>query len=213
MFDLDISKMALIGVVALVVLGPERLPRVARTAGALLGRALRYINDVKSEVTREIEIEELRKMKSGFEEAAASVHSTIHNTVREHTADLTNAWNNGAAVSERIGEADAVSGNALMSAKPKSAASDWLARKTHFGSTRRRNWRVRRSALPIWYKQASLKRTHLVSTAAREAQAARLAAAATTQSSAAAPAETVADTSLANQAVSAPARRRIGRFL
>jgi len=211
MFDLDISKMALIGVVALVVLGPERLPRVARTAGALLGRAQRYINDVKSEVTREIEIEELRKMKSGFEEAAASVHSTIHDTVREHTADLTNAWNNGAVVSERIGAADS---SAIMSAPPKTAkaaASDWLAPKTHFGSTRRRNWRVRRSALPIWYKQANLKRTHLVSTAAREAQAARLAAGAT--QSAAAPAAIVANTSLASQAVSAPARRRIGRFL
>ena len=57
MFDLDISKMAVIGLVALVVLGQERLPRVERTAGALLGRAQRYINDVKSEVTREIELE------------------------------------------------------------------------------------------------------------------------------------------------------------
>ncbi|NTX22943.1 Sec-independent protein translocase protein TatB, partial [Burkholderia cepacia] len=57
MLDLGLSKMALIGVVALVVLGPERLPRVARTAGALFGRAQRYINDVKAEVSREIELD------------------------------------------------------------------------------------------------------------------------------------------------------------
>lgn len=61
MLDLGLTKMALIGVVALVVLGPERLPGVARTAGALFGRAQRYINDVKSEVAREMELDELKR--------------------------------------------------------------------------------------------------------------------------------------------------------
>lgn len=70
MIDLGISKLALIGAVALVVIGPERLPKVARTAGALIGRAQRYIADVKAEVSREIELEELRKMRTEFEEAA-----------------------------------------------------------------------------------------------------------------------------------------------
>jgi sec-independent protein translocase protein TatB len=174
MFDLDVSKMALIGVVALVVLGPERLPRVARTAGALLGRAQRYINDVKSEVTREIEIEELRKMKTGFEAAASSVQNTIHDTVREHTADLTNAWNNGETVSERVDQIGGTvdSGSDASSTMP-TVDHRWQMRKTHVGSTQRHNWRVRRSALPVWYKQASLKRNHIVSTAARDAMAAR----------------------------------------
>ena len=57
MIDIGLSKLALIGVVALVVIGPERLPKVARMAGSLFGRAQRYINDVKAEVTREIELE------------------------------------------------------------------------------------------------------------------------------------------------------------
>jgi len=188
MFDLDISKMALIGVVALVVLGPERLPRVARTAGALLGRAQRYINDVKSEVTREIEIEELRKMKSGFED-----------TVREHTADLSNAWNNGAAVSGPAGVSGVSAGSVSSTAD-----TNWMARKTHFGSTRRRNWRVRRSALPTWYKQANLKRTHVVSSAAREALAAR-------QAETLAP--SVVNVSAANPVAGSLAPRRISRFL
>ena len=64
MIDLGISKLALIGAVALIVIGPERLPKVARTVGALVGRAQRYINDVKAEVSREVELEELRKMRT-----------------------------------------------------------------------------------------------------------------------------------------------------
>ena len=63
MFDIGISKIALISVVALVVLGPERLPRVARTAGNLFGRAQRYMSEVKEEVNRQMEQEELKKMK------------------------------------------------------------------------------------------------------------------------------------------------------
>src|ERR1700732_248576 len=59
--------MALIGAVALVVLRPERLPRVARTAGALLGRSRRYVDELKSQVTREMELDELRRMKTQFE--------------------------------------------------------------------------------------------------------------------------------------------------
>ena len=67
MLDFDLSKMALIGVVALIVLGPERLPRVARTAGALFGRAQRYADELKTQVSREMELDELRRMKTQFE--------------------------------------------------------------------------------------------------------------------------------------------------
>ena len=72
MIDLGLSKMALIGAVALIVIGPEKLPRVARTVGTLLGKAQRYVSDVKAEVNRSMELDELKKMKStqitfGFE--------------------------------------------------------------------------------------------------------------------------------------------------
>jgi sec-independent protein translocase protein TatB len=56
---------ALIGAVALIVIGPEKLPRVARTIGTLLGKAQRYVSDVKAEVNRSMELEELKKMKHG----------------------------------------------------------------------------------------------------------------------------------------------------
>ncbi|TGR36152.1 Sec-independent protein translocase subunit TatB, partial [bacterium M00.F.Ca.ET.199.01.1.1] len=95
MLDLGLTKMALIGVVALVVLGPERLPRVARTAGALFGRAQRYINDVKAEVTREIELDELRRMKTEFETAASNVETAVQENLRKHETELNDAWNSG----------------------------------------------------------------------------------------------------------------------
>ena len=70
MIDLGISKMALIGVVALIVIGPEKLPRVARTVGTLMGKAQRYVSDVKAEVSRSMELDELKKMKESVTEAA-----------------------------------------------------------------------------------------------------------------------------------------------
>jgi sec-independent protein translocase protein TatB len=93
MLDFDISKMAVIGVVALVVLGPERLPRVSRTVGTLLGRAQRYIGDVREEVERNIKLEELRNMKSGIEEAASSIQSSIEDATRKHAADVVTTAN------------------------------------------------------------------------------------------------------------------------
>jgi len=64
MIDLGLTKIALIGAVALVVIGPERLPAVARMAGTLFGRAQRYISTVKAEVNREMQMEELRKIRT-----------------------------------------------------------------------------------------------------------------------------------------------------
>jgi sec-independent protein translocase protein TatB len=74
MIDFGFDKIALIGAVALIVIGPEKLPRVARTVGHLVGKAQRYVADVKAEVNRSIELEELQKMKSQFEDAARNVH-------------------------------------------------------------------------------------------------------------------------------------------
>lgn len=162
MLDLGLTKMALIGVVALVVLGPERLPRVARTAGALFGRAQRYINDVKAEVTREIELDELRRMKSEFEAAAHNVENTIHENVRRHEAELNEAWQAGTSVSPSI------AGGGGASDGSGSGVSTWsrgpaLAEK-------RRNWRAKRLTTPTWYKRATGRRTHVLSGAARVAR-------------------------------------------
>ena len=77
MFDIGISEIGVIAVVALIVIGPERLPRVARTIGTLLGRAQRYVNDVKAEVNREIELDELRKLQAQMQDAARGIQQSV----------------------------------------------------------------------------------------------------------------------------------------
>lgn len=80
MFDISFTELLIIGVIALVVIGPERLPKVARTLGHLIGRAQRYVSDVKSDIQREVELDELRKLKDQMQEAAQSVQSSLQNT-------------------------------------------------------------------------------------------------------------------------------------
>jgi sec-independent protein translocase protein TatB len=77
MFDIGFSELLVIGVVALVVIGPERLPKVARTLGILFGRLQRYVTQVKSDISREMELAELGKVKTEFESAARSFQSDI----------------------------------------------------------------------------------------------------------------------------------------
>ena len=81
MFDVGFSELMVIAVVALIVIGPERLPRVARTLGHLFGRLQRYVNDVKADINREIELDELRKFRSTVEDAARGFESTVNTTV------------------------------------------------------------------------------------------------------------------------------------
>lgn len=77
MFDISFTEILVIAAVALVVIGPERLPKVARTLGHLFGRAQRYVNDVKSDIQREMELEELKKWKTSVEGAGRSIENTV----------------------------------------------------------------------------------------------------------------------------------------
>lgn len=89
MFDIGFSEMVVIAVVALVVLGPERLPKVARTAGHLLGRLQRYVNDVKADINREMQLDELKKLQAQVEESARSVERSITTEMQSAEASLT----------------------------------------------------------------------------------------------------------------------------
>lgn len=82
MFGLSFSELMLIGVVALIVIGPEKLPKVARTAGHLLGRAQRYVNDVKTDIRKEMDATEIGNLKDQFEEAASSVKASVDATTK-----------------------------------------------------------------------------------------------------------------------------------
>ncbi len=79
MFDIAFSELLVIAIVALVVIGPERLPRVARTAGHMIGRLQRYVNDVKADIDREMQIEELKKLQTQMQESAVSFENSIRN--------------------------------------------------------------------------------------------------------------------------------------
>ena len=81
MIDFGFDKIALIGAVALIVIGPEKLPKLARTVGHMFGKAQRYVADVKAEVNRSIELDELKKMKTQFEDAARDVSTTVNDEI------------------------------------------------------------------------------------------------------------------------------------
>jgi sec-independent protein translocase protein TatB len=147
--DLGLSKMALIGAVALIVIGPEKLPRVARTVGTLLGKAQRYVNDVKAEVNRSMELDELKKMKDEVENAARDVE----NSVRTGAADFEKQW------SDAVGSTDAATSSALA---PPPSYPEYKNPK--------KKWRLKQGATPQWYKARNGIRTRALSGAARVAR-------------------------------------------
>jgi sec-independent protein translocase protein TatB len=83
MFDIGFSELLVIGVVALIVIGPERLPRVARTAGHLYGRFQRYVSDVKMDINREMHLDELRKMQDELKTSVNSLEQSVHSELSQ----------------------------------------------------------------------------------------------------------------------------------
>ena len=158
MIDFGFDKIALIGAVALIVIGPEKLPRVARTVGALMGKARRYVADVKAEVNRTIELEELQKMKSQFETAARDVEQTVHNEM--HSAN--NAYNQQ--------ENDLQAGLDGHGADGFGSIGHTLTSPAVEYKRPNKRWRLKRSAMPRWYKQRTGVRGHVQSGAARVAR-------------------------------------------
>lgn len=152
MIDLGIEKMLVIGAVALIVIGPEKLPRVARTIGTLLGKAQRYVADVKAEVNRSIELDELKKMKAEVESAAREVETSIHSGVRDIERELQEA---------RQGLDGAIGHDAPL-AEPPPAVPEYRHPK--------KKWRLKQGATPQWYKARNGIRTRALSGAARVAR-------------------------------------------
>jgi sec-independent protein translocase protein TatB len=140
--DLGISKIALIGAVALIVIGPEKLPAVARTVGTLLGKAQRYVSDVKAEVNRAMEMDELKKMRETVEGAAREVE----NTIQTQASDFEKSW-----------------AQASEAAVPFELSPPAYK---HPG----KNWRLKQGSTPNWYKARNGVRTKALSGAARVAR-------------------------------------------
>ena len=91
MFDIGFSELVVCGIVALVVIGPERLPRVARTLGVLFGRLQRYVAQVKSDINREMEAADLGNVKKEFESAARSFETDFRSQAAEVEREVRDA--------------------------------------------------------------------------------------------------------------------------
>ena len=117
MFDVGFSEIVVIGVVALIVVGPERLPKAARTMGLLFGRLQRYVTDVKADISREMELDELRKLqkqvqgaaqefKTSVESAAQDVHAGVRSVEEQLNAGATDAAPPDAQASPAVAPAE-----------------------------------------------------------------------------------------------------------
>ena len=151
MLDFGFDKLALIGAVALIVIGPEKLPRVARTVGTLLGKAQRYVADVKAEVNRSIELEELQKMKSQFETAARDVEQSVRSEVDSATQAFGSTWSD------------------VTSTDTPASDEGYVPPPLEYRHPKK-NWRLKRGATPLWFKQQAGVRRHTQSGAARVAR-------------------------------------------
>jgi sec-independent protein translocase protein TatB len=81
MFNFGMTEVMIIAIVGLIVIGPERLPRVARTLGHLFGRMQRYVSDIKDDISREVELDELRNLQSSMKEAAQEIEESVSKQV------------------------------------------------------------------------------------------------------------------------------------
>ncbi len=147
MLDIGVMKIAIIGAIALVVIGPERLPGVARMVGNLLGRARNYMAEVKAEVNRSMELDELRKMKDTVVSAARDVEQTI----QTNASDFEKSW------AEATHTASAGALDTSYSSLPEYRHP-------------KKQWRLKKGATPSWYKARAGVRTKALSGAARVAR-------------------------------------------
>jgi sec-independent protein translocase protein TatB len=105
-FDFSVWELVVIGGVALIVIGPERLPRVARTAGHLLGRFQRYVADVKSDINREIELAELKKLQTSVQDAARDIQQSVKDGMSEAEKQLKDAEGEIKAAGDELRKAE-----------------------------------------------------------------------------------------------------------
>jgi sec-independent protein translocase protein TatB len=150
--DFGFDKIAIIGAVALIVIGPEKLPKVARTMGHLFGKAQRYVAEVKAEVNRSMELDELKKMKTEFETAARDVSQSVSASVAEAGQAIESEWRQAQAA---LGDPASTPG---YEPPPPSYRHP------------KKNWRLKRGALPQWYRRRLGVRSHAQSGAARVAR-------------------------------------------
>jgi sec-independent protein translocase protein TatB len=123
MFDVSFTEMMVIGVVALIVIGPERLPKVARTVGLLLGRVRRYVGDVKADISREMQLDELKKMQAQIADEAKAMETSVGDQMKSIESSLNDSIAQGI-------EAKAADKPVPVAELPSAPAVDVVADKT-----------------------------------------------------------------------------------
>lgn len=121
MFDVGLTELMVIAIVALVVIGPERLPKVARTAGHILGRLQRYVSDVKSDINREMQLDELKKLQQQVSSQVASLETSVTHEMREIESSVNTAV---APVAADVNAAVAAASPQSDSASTSASATD-----------------------------------------------------------------------------------------
>jgi sec-independent protein translocase protein TatB len=171
MIDFGFDKIALIGAVALIVIGPEKLPRVARTVGHFVGKAQRYVADVKAEVNRTIELEELQKMKKEFETTVKDVQTTVTTEINSAKGEFESQWKSAQSSYNGMGNDDPLLNAPLTEPSgTHDGAHDGMGHGGMSYAAPRKNWRLKRAAMPRWYKQRHGVRAQALSGAARVAK-------------------------------------------
>lgn len=83
MFDISFFEIMIISMVALIVIGPERLPQVARTLGHLMGRCRQFVYSIKTDIHNELRMEELKNMHNSMQETVQSIESAVREEINE----------------------------------------------------------------------------------------------------------------------------------
>jgi sec-independent protein translocase protein TatB len=136
MFNFGISELMIIAVVGLIIIGPERLPRVARTLGHLVGRMQRYVTEIKADISREVELDELRKLQSSMKEAAEEIEESVSKQVN--------------FIEDEVKQAESATRQSVEEAvEPEAGVSEAEAGAKEFqaGSNRHR-WKSRKATRP-----------------------------------------------------------------
>jgi sec-independent protein translocase protein TatB len=120
MFDIGFSELIVLAIVALLVIGPERLPKVARTLGVMLGRMQRYVNDVKSDIQREMELDELKKLQTTIEDSAREIETSVSQDLAAAENDMKGVQQ---AVSDVVNDTQAPAAETPAATPPAAATT------------------------------------------------------------------------------------------
>ena len=121
MFDIGFSEIVVIAVVALIVIGPERLPKTARTLGHLFGRLQRYVADVKADINREMQLDELKKLQQEVRQAANEIETSVNSVARDVESGVRNVGSELNAAASQSPEVDQKDGEGAAPLPPPTA--------------------------------------------------------------------------------------------